>query len=154
MSLGSLFSRAEPLRPTTPLHQCLVRGVIWGWSIGGAWLLVLAFRGCVAWGPTETVRQLRGAGGFMLASAVASTLSGICASFVAPFLTGYPRSCVLGALSTAPILSLVYADGYAGFWEFLNSGIVMPTLVGGMLAGALGRWQMGDKAWPVGDQWP
>ena len=107
MSLGPLFSRAEPLRPTTPLRHCLVRGVVWGWSIGGAWLLVLAVRGCFAWGPTETARQLRGAGAFIVANAVASTLSGICAGFVAPLLTGYPRSCALGVLSIAPILSLV-----------------------------------------------
>jgi hypothetical protein len=125
----------------------------WGWSVAGAFVIVLVLRATFAFGLDQAVGLVRRSVGYFRILVIASTVAGLCAGLVAPALRGYPRSCFLGFLLAVIIGSIVLCD------PSLSDAAFDPTIwvslsLGGIIVGALLRGFRRPSRWPVGDNWP
>ena len=146
-------NRRSPLTLATPMAQRLARGVRWGWSVAGVFLLVLLLRAALSYGIAPAIGLARRSTGVFLSLAISSTVTGLCAGLIVPALRGYPRSCFLGFLFAVIIGSIALSDAT------LSDAVFDPTIwmslgIGGIFVGALLRAFRRPGEWPVGDRWP
>jgi hypothetical protein len=153
MDQPALVNSRSPLTLATPTGQRLARGIRWGWSVAGGFVLVLVLRATFAYGLDQAVGLVRSSVGYFRILIVVSTVAGLCAGLVAPALRGYPRSCFLGFLLSVIIGSIVLSDPSLSD-AALDPDIWMSLSLGGIFVGALLRAVRRPGQWPVGDNWP